>query len=187
LPLDTDVPRKNYLAYGSSITHGSLSVLPATSYTHLIANALHADCLNMGFAGSAHMEANMAKYLTSRKDWDFATVEMGVNLVGSEMTVEEFDNRIGTFLKVFKEDGRPVFVTDIFIHNKEQREQERSVIFREIVKKYANEYGLPYTSGIELLDRKDFISCDMTHPTMEGQQMIAKRWSAVILECIGRL
>ena len=73
-PREEDTPSVRYLAYGSSITHGSLSLILPFSYPFLIAEALGVDCINQGYAGSAFMEALVAEYMVSRKDWDFATL-----------------------------------------------------------------------------------------------------------------
>lgn len=68
-PDKEDTPAKTYLAYGSSITHGSLGLLQPYSYPFRISQKLNTDYLNMGFAGCALMEENMAKYIVSRKDY----------------------------------------------------------------------------------------------------------------------
>ncbi|MCD8380818.1 MAG: hypothetical protein LUC95_11020 [Lachnospiraceae bacterium] len=39
---------------------------------------------------------------------------------------------------------------------------------------------LIYTPGKELLSQPEYISADMTHPTLEGQLMVAQRWSSVM-------
>ena len=76
LPAADQLPQKTYLAYGSSITHGSLSLIQPDCYVFRNAQALGVDYLNLGFAGNALMEEEMANYLVSRRDWDFASVEM---------------------------------------------------------------------------------------------------------------
>ncbi len=50
-PRSGDLPEKTYLAYGSSITHGSLGLIQPDSYAFRIAQQLGTDYLNLGFAG----------------------------------------------------------------------------------------------------------------------------------------
>lgn len=38
---------------------------------------------NLGFVGSAQMDAEMARFIASALDWDLAVLEMGVNIIGA--------------------------------------------------------------------------------------------------------
>lgn len=176
-PRPEDLPARTYLAYGSSITHGSLGLMMPYSYPFRIAQKLGCDHFNLGFAGSAHLEKEVAEYIVSRKDWDFASVEMGINMVGS-FTPEQFEERVDTFTSILAKDGRPIFATSLFGHNLPDS-QEQSELFRSIVRKYAQE-RLIFTEGLELLNNPAFISQDLVHPSLEGLAQIADRWSAVM-------
>lgn len=99
-PLKEELPAKTYLAYGSSITHGSLALAMPYSYPFRIAQRMGCDYLNLGFAGSAQMEKVMAEYIVSLKNWDFATVEMGINMIREEHTIEAFEKNIDEFTAV---------------------------------------------------------------------------------------
>ena len=116
LPAADQLPQKTYLAYGSSITHGSLSLIQPDCYVFRNAQALGVDYLNLGFAGNALMEEEMANYLVSRRDWDFASVEMGINTTErvKEFPLEVFEERIDRFTAVLARDPRPVFATSFF-------------------------------------------------------------------------
>lgn len=124
-----------YLAYGSSITHGSLGLVQPDSYVFRIAQLLGTDYINLGFAGKALMEPEMAEYIVSRKDWNFATVEMGINAVEEQkgVTAEKFERLI-------------------------------------------------YTDGLQIFNNPCFVSADLVHPSIQGQQQIAERWGRVIKE-----
>lgn len=180
-PTESDKPVETYLAYGSSITHGSLGLLQPYSYPFRIAQRLKTDYINMGFAGCALMEENMAKYIVSRKDWDFASVEMGINAIGDKhgMSDEEFEKRIDVFTSILAKDERPVFATSIFQFNGEK--QEKGDLYREIVKKYAQE-RLLFIDGLQLLHESSYISADLTHPSLEGIERIADRWGRLMKE-----
>lgn len=55
--------RARYLAYGSSITHGSSVVGPTETYAMRVARLLGMDLINLGFAGSAHFDDALATYI----------------------------------------------------------------------------------------------------------------------------
>ncbi len=180
-PKPADLPRKTYLAYGSSITHGSLALVTPATYTFRLARRLKCDYCNLGFAGSAHMEKGMAEYLVSRKDWDFATVEMGINMMGDEFPVALFEERVRDFVAVLARDPRPVFATDMFgfvTGNTQKADQ-----YRQIVRRYASE-KLIFTDGLSLLGNPAHLSQDLTHPAWEGMEEIAANWYPVIRQHI---
>lgn len=183
LPDAAQLPAKTYLAYGSSITHGCLSLVQPDCYVFRTAQALGTDYLNLGFAGNALMEEEMAKYIVSRKDWDFASVEMGINTVErpQQFPLDVFEERIDRFTAVLAADPRPIFATSFFGYLDE--ETDRATKMRKIVRRYAGE-RLIFTDGLQLLDNLAYISADGTHPDARGQEQIAARWSAIIKEAL---
>lgn len=170
-------PAKTYLAYGSSITHGSLALGTPHTYSFRIGQKLGMDYLNKGFAGTAHLEKEMAEYLVSLKDWDVASLEMGINMLG-KFTEQEFEQRVDEFTQVLAADGRPVFATSIFRFN--GKDQEKAARFREIVKKYASARLTGFTDGLFILANPAHISHDMVHPSLEGVEDIVNNWYPVI-------
>ncbi len=184
-PKPEQLPKVTYLAYGSSITHGSLGLIQPDSYVFRISQLLGCDYLNLGFAGRALMEPKMAEYIVSRKDWSFASVEMGINAVEKKkgVTIEEFEKRIDRFTQILAADSRPVFATSIFGFN--DIDQERAENMRRIVRKYASA-RLIYTDGLQILNNPCYISSDLVHPSVQGQQQIAERWSRVMKEYRGK-
>lgn len=179
-PMESDKPDECYLAYGSSITHGSLALIPSQTYPFLIAQKFSVDYINQGYAGSAFMEKAMAQYIIDRKDWSFASVEMGINMLNNPLSDIAYEKRIEEFLGILALDTRTIFITDIFIHNGDK--QERTEIFRDIVRRNTKGSNLIYTNGKELLSRKDYVSGDLTHPTKDGFQQIADNWSKIMQE-----
>lgn len=183
LPAADQLPQKTYLAYGSSITHGSLSLIQPDCYVFRNAQALGVDYLNLGFACNALMEEEMANYLVSRRDWDFASVEMGINTTErvKEFPLEVFEERIDRFTAVLARDPRPVFATSFFGYLDE--DTDRTDKMRRIVRRYAAE-RLIFTDGLQLLDDETLISADGTHPDARGQEQIAARWSRIMAETL---
>lgn len=175
-PLKEQVPSKTYLAYGSSITHGSLALAAPHTYPFRISQMLNCDYYNLGFAGSAHLETVMAEYIVSRNDWDFASVEMGINMLSS-FSLELFEERVQKFIDILAKDPRPIFATSIF--GITGPDQEKAAKFREIVKKHASD-KLIFTDGLELLDNPAYISADLVHPTLEGINQISERWNKIM-------
>ena len=183
LPDARQLPQKTYLAYGSSITHGCLSLIQPDSYVFRTAQALGVNALNLGFAGNALMEEEMAKYIVSRKDWDFASVEMGINTTErpAQFPLDVFEATIDRFTAVLAADPRPIFATSFFGYLDE--ETDRTTKMRKIVSRYAGE-RLIFTDGLQLLDDMTRISADGTHPDARGQEQIAARWSAIMRETL---
>lgn len=174
-----EMPDRVYLAYGSSITHGSLALGPVYTYPFRIAQKMNCDYINLGFAGSAQMEAAMAEYIISRKDWDFASVEMGINMCSDRFTEDDFEGRIREFVPILNQDARPIFATDIFGCNRRER-QKKVTRFRQIVERYTEGTALIYTNGLKLLNHPAYVSQDDTHPSLEGIQEIAENWYRVM-------
>lgn len=176
LPTSADVPKQTYLAYGSSITHGSLALAAPYSYPFRIAQKLKMDYINMGFAGTAQLEGAMADYIVSRKDWNFASVEMGINMLNS-FSVDEFEERVDNFTQILAEDERPIYATNIF--QCQEQDEKKVKAFRDIVRKYASA-RLIFTEGTEILSCKSHISADSVHPSLEGMEDIVRNWSAIM-------
>lgn len=173
------LPKQTLMCYGSSITHGSLALATPCTYPFRMAQNLGMDSLNMGFAGTCHCEKAMAEWLVTRNDWQVATLEMGINMMG--MTEMEFERRIDDFTAVMASDGRPVFATSIFHFHGDHygSGQEKAQRYRSIVRKYA-EPRLRYVDGLALLERSDLITQDMVHPSLEGILQITDRWTEII-------
>ena len=174
-PRPGDEPGITYLAYGSSITHGSLALDTPHTYPFRIAQELKCDYLNLGFAGTAHLEKEMAEYIVARRDWDFASVEMGVNMLGT-FSEEAFEQRVNDFTRILADDGRPVFATSMF---RMGHESEKAEHFRDIVRKYAGE-RLIFTEGTDLLGQPWDVSADLVHPSIQGVEGIARKWSDIM-------
>lgn len=175
-PAPSDVPQETYLAYGSSITHGSLALAAPYTYPFRIAQKLGCDYINLGFAGNAQMEEAMAEYIVSRKDWDFASVEMGINVV-KDFTADWFEEQIDRFTGILSKDKRPIFATDIFQCS--EPDQDKVEVFRNIVKKYASE-RLIYKEGKAILGCSAHVSADLVHPSLEGMEDIVNNWSRIM-------
>ncbi len=149
------------------------------SYPFQIARRLGADYLNLGFAGTAFLEQEMAEYIVSRKDWDFASVELGINMTDGRFSTRFFEDRVKKFIEILASDSRKIYCTNIFGNN--YVDKELIEVYREIVREYASK-RLIFTDGLELLNREEFISEDLVHPSVEGCMEIAENWSRIMAE-----
>ncbi|HNS32630.1 MAG TPA: SGNH/GDSL hydrolase family protein [bacterium] len=185
-PLASQLPKANYLAYGSSITHGAAAVSPSGTYIMNTAARLEVNLFNLGFGGGAHYENQMADYIAGRKDWDFASFEMGINMVGG-FEVDEFRKRVEYFLGtvVKKHPRKYIFCIDMFTFNRDiadvgndKHEQFRKVV-RNAVKKTGSEKVI-HLDGRKLLKNVSGLTFDLVHPSPAGMEEIALNLSREI-------
>lgn len=179
-PHPGDLPAKTLLCHGSSITHGSLALGANASYASQLARALGMDCLNLGVAGACQLEEEVARHIVSRRDWDAATVEMGINMLS--FSEEEFRARVRRFVAILAADGRPVYATSLFGYG--LGDDPKGAAFRAIVQE-ETAGKLPFIDGLQLLDDPAMLSEDMVHPAQEGHWQIASRWAKYIREVQG--
>lgn len=172
VPRVQQMPKQTYLAYGSSITHGSLALNPLATYPQLIADRFQADLLNFGFPGSAWLEPALADYLAARQDWTFASLELGINMLDA-FSPAAFRARVRRFIAPFAADPRPVVATDMVVTDYPAA-PEKVRAFRQIVQEEC-QGKLPYVSGLQLLAQLTDLSSDLLHPTAVGMAKIARR------------
>ncbi len=186
-PMAEEVPKLNYLAYGSSITHGSLSLIQMNSYASRVAENLGANLINLGFAGSACLEKEMADYIASRNDWDFATIEMGVNVIG--MPLDEYKEKVRYMVSNIAGNNpdKKVYCIDIFYLFAEPGSDKKEWVIeaRKIVKRVVEELALKntvYVNGLDMLSIGSAgVSGDFTHPNIRGCECIAENLTKVIM------
>ena len=185
LPETHQTPARTYLAYGSSITHGNHSVSATGMYARLTAEHLAVDFINLGFGGGAHCEASLGRYIASRQDWDFATLEMGINLV-NWMDTAEFAARVTDFVLpiVQAHPDKWIFCIDMFPFNMDfDMNSEINHTYRAIVREMVAELDYPqlvHIDGRDLLRDMRGLSADLVHPSPTGMDEIAHNLSARI-------
>lgn len=185
-PRKEQTPGKKYLAYGSSITHGSLGILPVNTYAYRTAETLGVDLINLGVAGSACLDKAAADYIAGRNDWDFATLEMGINILGIDP--EDFRNRVMYMIKTvgLAHPDKKVFCIDVFYCNDDIGGGGKAERFRQIVRECVEHCkgqgmdNLVYINGIEMLTGPHGLSGDFVHPNVRGCEEIARNLSAAM-------
>ena len=147
---------RRYLAYGSSITHGNNSLGATGTYAMRMARRLGVDLINLGFGGGAHCEPVLADYIAARDDWDFATLELGINMV-TWLDTADFAERVRTFVRTIAEahPDKWIFCIDMFpFHMDFDPEAERNHAYRAVVRETVAELALPrlvHIDGRDLL------------------------------------
>ena len=117
-PAREDLPRLRYLAYGTSITHGSSATAVHLSYVAQAARRLKADVINLGVGGSAYCERAMADYIAARDDWHLCTLALSVNMIGAGFSLDAFYERVSYMVDTVAgaDTRRPVACITIYPH-----------------------------------------------------------------------
>lgn len=117
-PAAEELPKRRYLAYGTSITHGAAATGPHLTYVGQTARRLGADLINLGVGGACHAEPALADYMAARTDWDFASLALSVNMIGAGFTPDEFYERVSYMVNTVAgaDTSRPVACITIYPH-----------------------------------------------------------------------
>jgi len=189
-PTAQEKPKLKMLSYGSSITHHG-SEIDGYSYVHHAARRLKVDILGKGTGGSCFCDNGMADFFTNECEWDFATLELGVNMIGSFET-EEFRSRVAYMLKTLsaKHPQKHIWAIDIFSnyfdYDSKLIDSEAAIrqrAFRETVKEEVariNSTYVHYLPGREVQPDLDGLSADFLHPSFWGHQKMGERLAEVI-------
>jgi lysophospholipase L1-like esterase len=177
-PRPDQLPQRRYLAYGSSITQGFYAVRPSETYIAQTARLLGADLMNLGFAGSAHMDLAIAEHIAARQDWDFVTLELGTNVL-NHWSEEQYEHAVRPFISTIAKahPDKPIFCIDIFTCDRDLRPASIAQDFRYILRHAIHTMDLPnihHIPGMDLLTAAG-LTTDLVHPSALGMEMIAGR------------
>ena len=175
-PRPDELPKTRWLAYGSSITNSHLD-----GYPHVAARRLGVDVLNKGLSGACQCEPEVADWLATGCEWDFATLELGVNMRG--MSPEDFATRAGYLVRRVVEEnpGKLVFLITIFRNGQTQgiarseRVSPKDLAFNAILRELAAEIDSPDLSlidGEQVMDQLSALRTDVLHPTAYGHAVM---------------
>ncbi|AZN40318.1 GDSL-type esterase/lipase family protein [Paenibacillus albus] len=190
-PEPGDEPAERWLAYGSSITYGASATLQSSTYVNRTAAALKVDAINLGFPGSALLDEAMAMYIASRQDWNFATLELGINVIWDMekqafVPVETFKQKLDVFIPLIAkmQPNKPIYCIDIFSTRGDIEGSTLTSDYREAVRATVAELNLPHVihlDGRALLPELSGLSRDLIHPSALGMALIAERLTAAII------
>jgi len=188
-PRADQVPTRRYLAYGSSITHGNNGLEPSGTYAMCTARKLEVDLINLGFGGGAHCEPELADYIAARHDWDFATLELGINMV-SWLETADFAERVRYFVSTIAgaHPDKWIACIDLFpFHMDLDPDAQRNHEYRAVVREMVAELALPklvHIDGRDLLRDLTGLCADMLHPAPSGMEEIATNLAARLARII---
>jgi len=183
-PKKEEKPRLRWLAYGSSITNAA-----PDGYVHRAARLLGADVLNKGMCGSCFCERETAEYLARKEDWDFATLELGVNMRGS-FKAEEFEKRASEFISIMRKSNKskPIILLTIFPNIDDFRKKPNDMTacnreyrqaLRNIVSK-SKDPNLHIIEGDKVLTWFGGLAQDVIHPSPAGHVLMGKNLAELI-------
>ncbi|MCI3926290.1 GDSL-type esterase/lipase family protein [Paenibacillus sp. TRM 82003] len=184
-PRPEQLPARRCLAYGSSITFGGDTSVPSGGYAAMAARQVGVDFFNLGLAGSCYLEEEMADYVASRDDWDFAVLELGINVIGF-MDPEEYGSRVREMLGRIsrRQPGKTVFAIDLITHHRDFSNNDPiAAEYRARMKQAVETVNAPnvvYIPGRTLLPSFDGLCVDLLHPSTAGMHEIASRLASAI-------
>ena len=173
-PTCEQLPSKTYLAYGSSITHGSNAVAIPASFAFRVAEHFRVDYYNLGLAGSARLEPSVVDHIADMGidgKWDFATICMGINILSMEP--DEFRHRVNYMVNTVtakNPEKHVFFISPIFCHD-DMKGSPRPALWREIIEDEVNKCAASnahYINGLDLMGGAYGLSCDLVHPSPMG-------------------
>ncbi|OHD50925.1 MAG: hypothetical protein A2096_10055 [Spirochaetes bacterium GWF1_41_5] len=190
-PLAEEKPKLRWLAYGSSITHSHIN-----GYPQQAAWRLKVDVLNKGLSGSCHCEKKVAHFLAEKSEWDFATLELGINMRGKYST-DEFKSRADYLVKTLKNKHpkKPIGIITIFPNlwdtplqesSESIRQKEYNEVLRAITADY-HDQNLFLIEGKDILTEFTGLAFDLLHPSIIGHTIMGENLARILREKISFL
>jgi len=183
-PRADEVPEKTGIFYGSSITQGAC--LPSNSllWSRRVAEALGCDHFNHGVAGCCRLEREITDWLADRTDWDFAVLELGINMV-DHYDPEDFRGRVRYMLESLHSTHPDayLFCIDVFCYRGDLFNENMAPPFRRILKEEIDRIGsdrLVHIPGLDILPTGAGLVTDIVHPGIEGVIEIAHNLTNVL-------
>jgi lysophospholipase L1-like esterase len=184
LPKPEEMPARTMLAYGSSITHGAGALNSSDTYVEQLARLLVCDVLNKGLGGACFCEPGVADYFAEKLQWDFALMEIGINMVNT-IPVDEYEKRLRYMLERVTATGKPIFLVTCYRYSRdysvaEGTEEQKLCAYRETMRKVHADFAdknCYLIEGTEILDRPEYLTTDGIHPSSYGHMMMGQNLS----------
>lgn len=184
-PCASEKPTLKWLAYGSSITFGVRAGSVENSYVMQAARRVGADVFNKAIAGSCFCDPCIAKYFAEQTFWSFATLELGINMVG-RFSAQEFEERASFLVQRLLQSnpGHPVVLLTPFpahyLFDRDQTSESSrnfglfGLALEKIEERFRRE-DLFLIHGSELLTDVSGLTTDLLHPSDYGHILIGHR------------
>lgn len=178
-PKKSQIPAKTLMAYGSSITHGSNSVISYMSWLSILSRKLGVDNINLGMAGSCAIEPEVINYIASEGEkgkWDFAVLELGINVLS--WNGEKINERVGNAITQVAGRNRDkmIFVVSPFYCSDDFYGGGKADLWRRYIKEIAdklNYLNVTVINGLDILGEMCYLSADEIHQSIDGMMHIA--------------
>ncbi|HEY3330427.1 MAG TPA: SGNH/GDSL hydrolase family protein [Capsulimonadaceae bacterium] len=182
-PVPAQSPVRRMLTYGSSITQGGNSVTPTGTYAARTASLLNVDLINLGMSGNARMDMSLAEYIATNPNWEFATIEMGINVL--DWSVELFAEKVDAFVTniATANPDKWIFCTGVYTCGGDYEENSKIHAFRKIVETQVQKLDqrkLVFVPPSEILPTAAGLTADTVHPSVIGHETMARNWARVI-------
>lgn len=189
-PAPDELPSRVWLAYGSSITFGANALHPGNAYVQQAAWRLGVDVLNLGLPGSALCEPHVAAWIASLPAWDFATLELGVNLLDLAEP-DEFAARARAFVETVHRarPERPLHLINLFPHRADasldpasppaRRAPSYNTAVRDLAASLAHP-SVRFIDGRQLLPNHTALHTDLIHPSDEGHVLMGENLARLL-------
>ncbi len=177
-PKRDELPRLRYLAYGTSITESGNAAAPHLTYVEQVGIRLGADVINLGTGGSAFCEPELADYIADRKDWDFATLALSVNML--KFPLDFFYERTSYMINTICRSShrRPVICITLFPYSREfgdtfigLEDKGTPDDFRDALHQAVQDCpceNVYLLEGSQVLDNIGGLAPDLLHPADQG-------------------
>jgi lysophospholipase L1-like esterase len=157
---------------------------------------LGVDVQNKGLSGSCHIESTAAEFIACGCEWDFATLELGVNMRAT-FTPEEFEKRARHIVArcTGAKPGRPVVLITIF-QNAAHRLIEpdavtgRQEAFNQILRGIARECqsrDVHIIEGADIVDDLGCLGTDLVHPSDYGHARMGENLARALSPLIAAI
>jgi len=137
----------------------------------------------------ADAKAELAEHIASRDDWDFASLEMGINVGG--WTTEEFHGKVERFVDILSaaHPDKWIFCIDVFRYAGDLvPDYQGHPKFREAVAEVVATLGRPkvvHVDGRDILQDICGLTHDLVHPTDDGFIEMGRRLAERIRTTMG--
>ncbi len=183
-PHADEVPAKTGIFYGSSITQGACLPSNALLWSRRVAEALGCDHFNHGVAGNCKLEKEFSDWFAARDDWDFAVLELGINMV-DRYDPEDFRGRVRYMLNAMHQ-AHPdayIFCIDVFCYRGDLFNENMAPPFRRALEEEVARIGsdrVIHIPGLDILPTGAGLISDIVHPGVEGVIEIAHNLTATL-------
>ena len=192
LPCETDIPAKNMLVYGTSLSQGTAGHIASGSYPFILARKLGMNIDNYSLAGQCLLD-DVINWLSSfDKRYDLILFEPSTNLLAQGYTSEGFVKKAKYALSCFLSSypDADIVCIDLFESlfdygvnvpfNLQSDPDQYRVAFGEVIDSF-NEKRLILVHAKDLINTRNF-SLDLMHPSTYGYFEIAENLYKILKE-----